>query len=142
MQELEEGFESFEVTADEGLRAWGRSMEGAFVNAARGMLDLMVDSKGLCPAEFRRIQVKGKDREALLVAWLSELLYLFEVEGFLPVEYEIGNLGDQQLEAKVRGDILDPTRHSVKGLVKAATYHLVEVKEVDGRWQVQVVLDV
>jgi len=86
--------------------------------------------------------VKGKDREALLVAWLSELLYLFEVEGFLPVEYEIGNLGDQQLEAKVRGDILDPARHSVKGLVKAATYHLVEVKEVDGRWQVQVVLDV
>jgi SHS2 domain-containing protein len=142
MQELEEGFESFEVTADEGLRAWGRSMEEAFVNAARGMLDLMVDSKGLRPAEFRRIQVKGKDREALLVAWLSELLYLFEVEGFLPVEYEIGNLGDQQLEAKVRGDILDPARHSVKGLVKAATYHLVEVKEVDGRWQVQVVLDV
>jgi len=142
MQELEEGFESFEVTADEGLRAWGRSMEEAFVNAARGMLDLMVDLKGLRPLESRRIQVKGKDREALLVAWLSELLYLFEVEGFLPVEYEIGNLGDQQLEAKVRGDILDPARHSVKGLVKAATYHLVEVKEVDGRWQVQVVLDV
>jgi len=142
MQELEGGFESFEVTADEGLRAWGRSMEEAFVNAARGMLDLMVDLKGLRPLESRRIQVKGKDREALLVAWLSELLYLFEVEGFLPVEYEIGNLGDQQLEAKVRGDILDPARHSVKGLVKAATYHLVEVKEVDGRWQVQVVLDV
>jgi SHS2 domain-containing protein len=142
MKEVDRGFESFEVTADEGLRAWGGSMEEAFVNAARGMLDLMVDSKGLRPLESRRIRVKGKDREALLVAWLSELLYLFEVEGFLPVEYEIVSLDDQQLEAKVRGDILDPARHSVKGLVKAATYHLLEVKEADGRWQVQVVLDV
>ena len=142
MEEVDRGFESFEVTADEGLRAWGKTLEEAFINAARGMLDLMVDSKGLRPAEFRRIQVKGKDREALLVAWLSELLYLFEAEGFLPVEYEIANLGDQQLEAEVRGDTLDPARHSVKGLVKAATYHLVEVKEVDGRWRVQVVLDV
>ena len=142
MKEVDRGFESFEVTADEGLRAWGKSMGEAFVNAARGMLDLMVDSKELRPVESRRIQLKARDRGALLVAWLSELLYLFEVEGFLPVEYEIVNLGDQQLEAKVRGDILDPARHSVKGLVKAATYHLVEVKEVDGRWQVQVVLDV
>ncbi len=142
MKEVDRGFESFEVTADEGLRAWGRSMEEAFVNAARGMLDLIVDSKGLHPLESRRIRVKGKDREALLVAWLSELLYLFEVEGFLPVEYEIVSLDDQQLEAMVRGDILDPARHSVKGLVKAATYHLLEVKEVAGKWQVQVVLDV
>lgn len=142
MQELEGGFESFEVTADEGLRAWGRSMEEAFVNAARGMLDLMVDSKGLRPAEFRRIQVKAQDREALLVAWLSELLYRFEVEGFLPVEYEIGNLGDQLLEANLQGDILDLTRHSVKGLVKAATYHSLKVSEDGGKWQVQVVLDV
>ena len=142
MKEVDRGFASFEVTADEGLRAWGKSMGEAFVNAARGMLDLMVDSKELRPIESRRIQVKARDRGALLVAWLSELLYLFEVEGFLPVEYEIVNLGDQQLEAKVRGDILDPARHSVKGLVKAATYHLLEVKQVDGRWQVQVVLDV
>ena len=142
MKEVDRGFESFEVTADEGLRAWGGSMEEAFVNAARGMLDLIVDSKGLRALESRGIRVKGKDREALLVAWLSELLYLFEVEGFLPVEYEIVSLDDQQLEAKVRGDILDPARHSVKGLVKAATYHLLEVKEVGGKWQVQVVLDV
>ena len=142
MQGFEGGYEFFEVTADEGLRAWGRSMGEAFVNAARGMFDLVVDSSGLCPVESRRIQVEGRDREALLVAWLSELLYRFEVEGFVPVEYEIVNLGDRQLEAKVRGDILDPTRHSVKGLIKAATYHLLEVKETGGRWQVQVVLDV
>jgi SHS2 domain-containing protein len=142
MKEVDRGFESFEVTADEGLRAWGKSMGEAFVNAARGMLDLMVDSKELRPIESRRIQVQAKDRGALLVAWLSELLYLFEVEGFLPVEYEIVSLDDQRLEAKARGDILDPARHRLKGLVKAATYHLLEVSEVDGEWRVQVVVDV
>ncbi len=142
MKEVDKGYESFEVTADEGLRAWGKSMGEAFVNAARGMVDLIVDSKGLRPVESRRIQVEARDREALLVAWLSDLLYRFEVEGFLPVEYEMVSLNDHRLEARLRGDILDPARHSVKGLVKAATYHLLEVTQVDGRWQVQVVLDV
>jgi len=142
MEDSDPGFEFFEMTADEGLRAWGKSMGEAFIHAARGMFYLMVDPKGLRPQQLRQIQVTAKDREALLVAWLSELLYLYEVEDFLPVEYSIVGLNEQRLEAKVRGDILDPSRHSLKGLVKAATYHRLEVKEVDGKWQVQVVLDV
>jgi len=142
MEDSNQGFEFFAMTADEGLRAWGNSIREAFVNAARGMFHLMVDSKGLRPLYSRRIEVEAKDREALLVAWLSELLYLYEVEGFLPVEYAIVDLNEQRLEANLRGDTLDPDRHSLKGLVKAATYHLLEVKEVDGKWQVQVVLDV
>jgi len=142
MADLNKGFEFFEMTADEGLRAWGGNMGEAFVNAARGMFHLIVDARDLRPLYSRRIQAEAKDREALLVAWLSELLYLYEVEGFLPVEYVIIDLNEQRLEANLRGDILDPDRHSLKGLVKAATYHLLEVKEVKGRWQVQVVLDV
>jgi len=142
MEDSSKGFEFFEMTADEGLRAWGNSMGEAFVNAARGMFDLMVDSHGLRPLYSRQIKVEAKDREALLVAWLSELLYLYEVEGFLPVEYGIVDLNEQRLEANLRGDMLDPDRHCLKGLVKAATYHLLEVKETEGRWQVQLVLDV
>jgi len=138
----DQGFEFFEVKADEGLRAWGNSMGEAFINAARGMFDLIVDPQGLRPSQPCRVVVEAQDREALLVAWLSELLYLFEVEGFLPVGYEVGKLSDQRLEANLQGDILDLTRHSVKGLVKAATYHSLKVSEDGGKWQVQVVLDV
>ena len=142
METLDRGFSSFEVTADEGLQAWGGSMGEAFVNAARGMFHLLVDLESLRPTHSREVKVQARDREGLLVAWLSELLFLFEVEDFLPAEYEITNITDQRLEARVQGDILDPARHSLKGLIKAATYHLLEVKEVAGRWQVQVVLDV
>lgn len=142
MEDSNKGFEFFEMTADEGLRAWGKSMAEAFVNAARGMFHLTVDSKNILPTHYRNIRTEAIDRDALLVAWLSELLYLYEVEGFVPAEYEITELNDQRLEANLRGDILDLTRHSVRGIVKAATYHLLEVREVSGWWQVQVVLDV
>ncbi|MDH7500115.1 MAG: archease [candidate division NC10 bacterium] len=142
MGDPDQGFEFFEMTADEGLRAWGKTMGEAFIHAARGMFSLIVDPKDLRPVKSHRVQVEAKDREALLVAWLSELLYLYEVEGFLPVEYAMVELNEQRLEAELRGDLLDPGRHSLKGLVKAATYHRLEVKEADGKWQVQVVLDV
>ena len=71
-----------------------------------------------------------------------EAVYLFEVEGFIPAEYGIVQVSNRRIEAEVRGDLLDPSRHILKGLVKAATYHLLEVRERQGRWQVQVVLDV
>jgi SHS2 domain-containing protein len=142
MEESSQGFEFFEMTADEGLRAGGESMGEAFINAARGMLFLMVDPENLRPIQSRRIELEAKDRGALLVAWLSELLYLSEVEDFLPVEYDMVHLNEHRLEANLKGDILDPARHSLKGLVKAATYHRLEVKEAEGKWQVQVVLDV
>jgi SHS2 domain-containing protein len=134
-------FEYFPVTADQGLRAWGKDLGEAYINAARGMFHLMIDSAGLSPSESRRVKVEAEDRESLLVAWLSELLYLYEVEGFLPLDYEIIQGGDQCLDVHLRGVIVDPMVHDLRGAVKAATYHLLEVKQERGKWFVQVVLD-
>src|SRR3972149_10523497 len=38
-----EGFEVFAVTADMGVRAWGKDLPEVFANAARGMWSLMVE---------------------------------------------------------------------------------------------------
>ncbi len=136
------GFEIFAVTADKGIRAWGRDLAEVFVHAARGMWSLMVESGTARAAFMLPVRVEAGDREALLVAWLNELLYLHEVEGFAAAEFAIKHLSGTTLEAEVWGEKVDRARHPLVGHVKAATYHLLRVQpEADG-WEAQVVVDV
>jgi len=136
------GFEIFAVTADKGIRAWGRDLAEVFVHAARGMWSLMVAPGGARAEERFPVKAEGTDRETLLVAWLNELLYLHEVEGFVAAEFAITHLSDTALEAEVWGERLDRSRHPLIGHVKAATYHLLRVQPTEGGWEAQVVVDV
>ena len=136
------GFEIFAVTADKGIRAWGRDLPEVFVNAARGMWSLMVVPGTARCRQRLPVAVEAGDRETLLVAWLNELLYLHEVEGFVAAEFSIRHLTDTALEAEVRGERVDRARHPLVGHVKAVTYHLLEVRPTGSGWTAQVVVDV
>jgi SHS2 domain-containing protein len=136
------GFEIFAVTADKGIRAWGRDLAEVFVNAARGMWSLMVEPGAARAEQMLPVKVEATDRETLLVAWLNELLYLHEVEGFVAAGFAITNLSDTTLEAEVWGERVDRARHTLVGHVKAATYHLLQVRPAEGGWEAQVVVDV
>ncbi len=136
------GFEIFAVTADKGIRAWGRDLPEVFVNAARGMWSLMVEPGMARRERMFPVKVEAGDRETLLVAWLNELLYLHETEGFVATECAIRHLTDTTLEAEVWGERVDRERHPLVGHVKAATYHLLQVQPAEGGWEAQVVVDV
>jgi SHS2 domain-containing protein len=136
------GFEVFAVTADKGIRAWGPDLPEVFVNAARGMWSLMVEPGSARADRIISVRVEANDREALLVAWLNELLYFHEVEEFVAAEFAITHLTDTTLGAEVRGERMDRARHTLVGHVKAATYHLLRVAPREGGWEAQVVVDV
>ncbi len=138
----ETGFEIFAVTADKGIRAWGRDVAEVFKNAARGMWSLMVEPGAARPLRMLPVKVEASDREALLVAWLNELLYLHEVEGFVAADFRVSRVTDTGMEAEVWGETMNRRRHSLVGHVKAATYHLLHVVPTDGGWEAQVVVDV
>ena len=138
----ETGFEIFAVTADKGVRAWGRDLPEVFVNAARGMWSLMVEPGTARLQEMLPVRAEAGDRETLLVAWLNELLYLHEAEEFVAAEFSIKQLTDTKLEAEVWGERVDRARHALVGHVKAATYHLLQVSPTAGGWEAQVVVDV
>jgi SHS2 domain-containing protein len=136
------GFEIFAVTADKGIRARGRNLPEVFVHAARGLWSLMVEAGTVRAKRMLPVRLEANDREALLVAWLNELLYLYEVEKFVAAEFAITHLTDTRLEAEVWGEGVRPGRHSAIGHVKAATYHLLRVQPTEGGWEAQVVVDV
>lgn len=101
----------------------------------------MTDRRGLKPLETKEITVTAPDREALLVAWLNHLLYLYDTEGFLGRDFKVVELNPEKLTARAQGEIFDPERHVSKTAVKAATYHQLEISRTPDGWQATVVLD-
>ncbi len=140
---IDPGYEFFETTADKGILARGRDLPELFANAARGLAALMVeDPRSIRPSQRRPVRVTGAGREGLLVAWLNELLYLHETEGFLAAEPRIVALAEEALEAEVLGEGFDPSRHRLTGHVKAATYHGLEIARDERGWRAPIIVDV
>ena len=134
-------FEVIDHTADAGIVAYGQDLQEAFANAAYGMFSLVTDLEQVREDTSFDIQVEAADREALLVSWLNELLYYFEVERFIPSRFEIERLDEDRLEAKVYGERIDLSRHQLNTAIKAATYHMLKIEEQDGI-KVQFILDI
>jgi SHS2 domain-containing protein len=137
-------FEIVDHTADIGIIAYGHDLAEAFANSAYAMFSLIADLDGVAGETCRDINVQAPDREALLVSWLNELLYLFDVEHIIFSTFEITSLNQNNLKARVCGEKVNISRHRMKSAVKAATYHLLKVEKTAGEnaFSVQVILDV
>src|SRR3972149_3323132 len=114
-------FEILEHTADVGIVAHGGSLEETFANAAAGMFALMADLDGVRPLEERRIDVEGRDREGLLVHWLTELLYYLDAEEMLFSRFVVEEISDKRLRARALGERIDPRRPLLHLGAKAGT---------------------
>ncbi len=128
-------------TADLGLRIWGDSREELFENAGAALTAVLTDRRRLRRQKTAEILLVAPDLEALLVAWLNYLLYLYDVDAFLGREFKVLELTPQRLAARARGETYDPDRHVSRTAVKAATYHHLEIAKRNGRWQATVILD-
>ena len=131
-------FEILEHTADVGFRATGASEAELFANAAWALLSFTEGSEG--DSQERSLEIHGEDRESLMINWLSELLYLFDSGEFVPSRISVREISPDRLVARLGGA---PRRIAAwRLIVKAVTYHLIEVKESGGRWEATVYLDV
>ena len=136
-----EDFEIIDHTADIGIVAHGADLKGAFAAVAVALFSLIAELEYVDEVISRDVEVTADDRESLLVEWLNELIYLFEVESIIFRRFEITELSDTLLEARGYGERMNTSRHRLKSGVKAATYHMLKVDEDDG-YRVQVILDV
>jgi SHS2 domain-containing protein len=134
-------FEVIDHTADVGIIAYGSDLKEAFANSAYGMFSLIADLDGVNEDVSRDIDVRSTDREALLVDWLNELLYLFDVEHIIFKRFAITALSQKRLRAKVYGEKVDTSRHQLKTAVKAATYHMLKIEKNEGV-KVRFILDI
>ena len=135
-------YETFDHTADLGIRIFGRSYEEVMTNAAYALFDLLTDLDRVQEAFAYSICVEAADPGELLVCWLSELLFLFESQGTLFKRFQFSHLSQRSLQAVAHGEIFTPSRHEFKTEIKAVTYHQAVVRENDGRWEGRVIFDI
>ena len=98
-------FELIEHTADIGIKACGKTLAGAFANAAYGMFSIIAELDNVREIESRRVEVNADDIEGLLFEWLNGLLYYFDVETLLFRKFDIIEFGDTRLAADCHGKV-------------------------------------
>jgi len=135
-------YEVFEHVSDIGLRIYGSSFKDLLENAGLALFDQMADLSKVSAVETVKVSAEGDTLEELFMAWLRELLYVFHGERYLLKEFEIKEVSKGLVKGIVKGERIDPERHVMHGEVKGATYHKLEVKEIDGKWEAKVILDV
>ncbi len=136
------GFEFLDISGDAGVRAYGTTLAEAFESAALGMYSLMTDIEGIKEEKTVRIEKESRSIEGLLVAWLNELILLFDTYGFIGKKITIDRLENNAVVSSVTGEDFDTGRHEQRLLIKAATYHDIKVENKGGSWELSVIFDI
>ena len=135
-------FETFEHTADLGLRVRAADLDTLLAEAGRALFAVLVDDlDAVAPRERQEIAISGDDRAFLLFDWLNELLFRFDTEHLLFGRFEV-HVHDGGLEGTAWGEPLDRSRHALDHEVKAITYHGLRVEQTDSGWLAEVIVDI
>jgi len=139
-------FEILEHPADVGFRAYGRTLEELYTNAALAMMTLACAPEGLEERESREIEAMGADHEALLYAWLADILAIQDAEQMFFRRAAMVGVADAagrlRLLGRIFGERYDSARHHAGTYIKAVTMHQLRVEKTSAGWQAQVYLDV
>lgn len=133
----ESGFLELAHTADWSLKVWAPDLKRLFEVAAQGMYDLLELELVETARTAIPLELNALDGESLLVAFLSELLYLQQDQGLVFDRFDL----------EVRNDRISGTLHGavVKQPgkeIKAVTFHNLEILFLNGRFETTVVFDV
>ena len=113
------------------------STEEAVFRDALGAVSELLAGDDAGEQVWREVRVDGRERAALLVGWVDELVYLAETEDLVAEDAERVELSGGGLVATVRC-----RRGSPRQLIKAATYHRLVFERSGQGFRATVVLDV
>jgi len=132
--------------ADVKVQAFGKTKKGLFLNAMRGMEAVLRPKiKDKKQKIKNKIKVSSIDLNALLVDFLSEILYLSQVnkEVYDDVKFKkfspSTSSGQTILEAELLGNKIESFGEDIK----AVTYHGLEIKKnKKGLYEATVLFDI
>jgi SHS2 domain-containing protein len=130
-------YEWIEHTAELELRVEAPDERAVFAEAFRALADLLDDEGGGGEPLRFEVHASAADPPALLAEWLMEVVFLAETEELVPERLEALEPAGRSLSATVAGRRGEP-RH----VVKAVTYHGLELEPFAGGWRARLVLDV
>ena len=145
------GYDYFDVTADIGFHAYGRSLEEAYENAGLAMFNVVTDIDKVKKSESREFEIVSEDLVSLLYDYLEELLFLQDTEFLFFSGFEINiekvasdessDLENYRLACIAYGEEIDWDIHTHRSEVKAITFHKMCVKEENDIFRLRAILD-
>jgi SHS2 domain-containing protein len=135
-------FETFEHTADLGLRIRAADLDTLFNEAAQALFSVIVEVPSeVEPQQRLDVSLPADEREYLLFDWLRRLLYRFDSEHLLFSHFEV-KVSGAGLTGTAWGEPFDPARHALAHEVKAITYHGLRVEQTADGWLAEVIVDI
>lgn len=132
-------YEILEHTADLKIRAFGKSQAEVFSNILKGMFETIKPQEVSDGQEIvRDIKIKSQDIESLLVDFLSEALYLSDVNNEAYFTAKFKKLTNKELEGEIQGIKIEKFEKEIK----AVTWHNLEIKKEKDLWQATVLFDI
>ncbi|MCK5740086.1 archease [bacterium] len=113
-----------------------------YENAATAIYDIMTDFQTIKAVRPLDIQVTGENPEELLVAWLAELNFYTQSDFWLSCKFEILQLTDRSLSARVWGEKINLKRHPIQLEIKAVTFHQLRIIQKQSDFQARLILDI
>lgn len=132
--------------ADVAFESFGKNLNELFGNSALALAEILADSKKIRPVQKKEIELKAKTIESLLYDFLSELLYLKDVEGIVYNKAKT-KISKKEKEFVLKAKIFcQPisrvSKQFLKNDAKAITMHQFSAKKTNGKWIARIIVDI
>jgi len=136
--------ETYDHTADLGLRVFARDLNDLFQTAAAGLFDvIVVNRQDVRIVETEPVRLEADSTEDLLINWLNELIFRSETQHRLYSQFDVAiDESGCVLDGTIAGEPIDRQRHILDHEVKAATRHGLSLKRENDQWVAEVILDI
>jgi len=133
-------FEEISHTADVKIHASAPTLEALFSETFRALMQVMYGARAGGDV-IRNIRIESTDTESLLADFLSEVLFVSEVEGLVFSDARV-RIDGLHLDAQLIGESFDPVRHFGGTEVKGISYSGLEILHDANGYMVDIIFDV
>ena len=127
-------------TADIRILVKSESLEGLFSESAVAMMTIMYGVTG--PGTVSRtISIESDSIENLMMDFLSEVLFVSEVDGLVFSSATV-SISEKRLHATLSGELFDPEKHRAGAEIKGVSYSGLRILKEDTGYVLDILFDV
>jgi len=143
----EPGFKFLSHTADIKIKCWGTTIEEAFTQAAYALMTVISPNlEKISEKKKKTITIEAEDKKALLFDFLSEFLFIFDVDKLVFSNIKVQSIkkinDGYELIARMKGEEFNKDYHEIGTEVKAITYSYMKIEEKNESIIIELVLDI
>ena len=133
-------FEEISHTADIKIRVRAPTLEALFSETFNALMQVMYGTER-SGGIVKEMKIESPDNESLLLDFLSEVLFVSEVESLVFFNASISIHGSQ-LTAELSGEPFDPIHHSGGSEVKGISYSGLSIIHDANGYMLDIIFDV